>query len=97
MRYPFHRRISRARARAPMSASFGLALVVQLLAAAERDLDLGAALFVEIELERHDRHAFPLDRAGSLLICALMQQQLARPLRRMIEARWPADIPGYWR
>src|SRR6185437_7243780 len=41
-----------------------LALVVQLLAAGDRDLDLRPPSLVEIELERHDGHAFALDGAG---------------------------------
>src|SRR5664279_4088781 len=59
----------------------GLALVVQLLAFAQRDRDLGTALLVKIQLERHDSHALALDRAGQLVDLADMQQQLARPLR----------------
>src|SRR6185437_13361175 len=62
----------------------GLALVVQLLAASQRDLDFRAAAFVEIELERYDGHALALDRAGELIDLALAQQQLARPLRRVV-------------
>src|SRR3989304_6172433 len=47
----------------PGAFLFGLALVVQLLALGKRELDLGAAFFIEIELERHHRHALALDRA----------------------------------
>src|SRR4029453_1887479 len=46
----------------PAALLLGLALVVELLAAGERKLDLGAPFFVEIELERHERHALALDR-----------------------------------
>src|ERR1044071_4229263 len=70
----------------PVALLLGLALVVQLLALGERQLDLGAALVVEIELERHQRHAFALDRADQLADLALVQQQFARTLRRVIEA-----------
>src|SRR4029077_12338422 len=63
-----------------------LALVVQLLALGERELHLGAAFVVEIELERHERHALALDRADRLADLALVQQELARALRRVIEA-----------
>src|SRR5262245_46965296 len=51
----------------PAALLLGLALVVKLLAAGERDLDLGAALLVEIELERHERHALTLDGAHQLV------------------------------
>jgi hypothetical protein len=69
----------------PTAALFGLAFVVQLLAAPERDLDLGAALGIEIELERHEGHAFALDGADQFIDLALVQQQLARTLGRVIE------------
>src|SRR5438874_2717874 len=64
----------------------GLALVVELLAAGERKLDLGAALFVEIKLERNERHALALDRARELVELAAVQQQPTRALGRMVEA-----------
>src|ERR1044072_1079079 len=70
----------------PVALLLGLALVVQLLAARQREFDLGAALLVEIELERHERHSLALDRADQLVDLALMQQQLARALGRVIEA-----------
>src|ERR1700728_541110 len=70
----------------PPALFLGLALVVELLAAREGKLDLGAALFVEIELERNERHALALDRADEFVDLALMQQQLARPFRRVIGA-----------
>src|SRR5262245_34819177 len=69
----------------PAALLLGLALVVQLLSAGERQLDLGAALLVEIELERHQRHALALDRASELVDLAPVQQELARTLGRMIE------------
>src|SRR5712671_2400917 len=70
----------------PAAFLFGLALVVKLLAARERNLDLGAALFIEIELERHERHALTLDGASELVDLAAVQQQFARPFGRMVEA-----------
>src|ERR1051325_456037 len=70
----------------PVALLLGLTLVVQLLALGQRDLDLGAALVVEIDLERHDGHALALDRTHQLVDLAAMQQELARPLRRMVEA-----------
>src|SRR5688500_6119628 len=39
------------------------ALVVRLLAQRQRNLELGPALFVEIDLERHDGAALALDGA----------------------------------
>src|SRR5262245_47012783 len=70
----------------PTALLFGLALVVQLLAARERELDLGAALGVEIELERHERHAIALDRPHQLVNLPAVQEQFAHALGRMIEA-----------
>src|SRR5579871_3628164 len=42
----------------PVALALGLALVVQLLAFGQRQLDFRPALLVEIELQRHQRHAF---------------------------------------
>jgi hypothetical protein len=70
----------------PASLFQGVTLVVQLLTARQRDLDLGASLRVEIQLQRNHRESLPLDRADQLVDLALVQQQLARPLRRMIVA-----------
>src|SRR5258708_7199271 len=62
----------------PVAFLLGLALVMQLLALGERELDLGAALVVEIDLQRYDGHAFALDRAHQLVDLPLVQQKLAR-------------------
>src|SRR5437879_13522313 len=70
----------------PVALLLALALVVQLLALRERNLDLRAAFVVEIDFQRHDRHALALDRADQLVDLALMQQELAWPLRLMVEA-----------
>src|SRR5262245_47499480 len=70
----------------PAPLAFRLPLVMQFLAAGERDLDLGAALVVEIELQRDDRHAFAFNRTCKLVDLALVQQELAWPLGRVIEA-----------
>src|SRR5205814_2705380 len=70
----------------PAALLLGLALVMQLLAARKRQLDFGAPLFVEIELERNERHALALDRSGKLVDLTAMQQQLALAFGRMIEA-----------
>src|SRR5579885_2112883 len=58
---------------------------MQLLAARERDLDLRPALLVEINLERHDRHALPLGPLRNTRDLARLQKELARPLRLMAE------------
>ena len=58
-----------------------LAFIVEFLAARQGDLELGAALFVEIELERHQSHALALDGADQFIDLPPMQQQLSRPLR----------------
>src|SRR5262249_39381779 len=58
----------------PAALLLGLALVVEVLGARERQLDLGAAPLVEIELERHQCHALALDRARELVDLALVQQ-----------------------
>src|SRR5262245_24136318 len=70
----------------PTALPFGLALVVQLLAAGKRELDFGAALVVEIELERHQRHALALDRADQLADLAAVEEELADTLGRVVEA-----------
>ena len=70
----------------PVAVLDGLALVVRLLAGDQRDLDLGAAARVEIDLQRHDGAALALDGADQLADLLAMQQQLARPARLVIEA-----------
>jgi hypothetical protein len=58
---------------------------MQLLAARERKLDLGTAFFIEIKLERHQRHAFALYRADELIDLAAVKEELADTLGWMIE------------
>src|SRR5262249_41533483 len=70
----------------PAALLLGLALVVQLLAAGERKLELGASLLVEIELERHERHSLALDRAHELVDLPAVQEELAHALGSMVEA-----------
>src|SRR5262245_13250789 len=69
----------------PAALLLGLALVVQLLASGERKLELGAALLVEIEPERHERHSLALDRAHELVDLPAVQEKLAHALGRMVE------------
>src|SRR6516164_3017388 len=70
----------------PTALLLGLTLVMQLLAARERKLQLGAAFLVEIELERHERHTLALDRSDELVDLAAVQEELAQALGRVIEA-----------
>src|SRR5712671_6864242 len=70
----------------PVAVLDRLALVVRLLAGDQRDLDLGAAARIEIDLQGHDGTALALDGADQLADLLAMQQQLARPPRLMIEA-----------
>jgi hypothetical protein len=51
---------------------------VQLLAPAQAELDLRAALLVEVDLQRDHREALALRRAEELVDLALVQQQAAR-------------------
>src|SRR5215216_7590562 len=60
-------------------------LVVQLLALGQGKPQLGAAARIEIQLQRHHRHALALDGDGKLGDLALVQQQAARPFRLMLE------------
>src|SRR5437868_4026576 len=62
-----------------------LALVVQLLAAGDADLHLGAPL-LEVQPQRDERVALLGSLAGELGDLALVQEQLARPLRLVVEA-----------
>ena len=52
------------------------ALVVEFLAAPETELDLGAALIIEIDPQRHHRVAFTLGGADELVDLAAMEQQI---------------------
>src|SRR5215472_6429303 len=70
----------------PTALLFSFTLVVQLLAAGECQLELGAALVVEIKLERHQRHSLALDRTHEPVDLATVQQELADTLRRVVEA-----------
>src|SRR5262245_66452791 len=66
---------------------------MQLLAARERKLELGAALLVEIKLERHQRHALALDGAYKLVDLAAVKKELAHALGRMVET---AALQIFW-
>src|ERR1700676_5615628 len=66
---------------APVALLLALALVVQLLAFGHRQQQLGAAAFVEIQLQRYQRHAVAVDRAHQLVDLLSVQQHFSRPLR----------------
>src|SRR5262249_37452095 len=70
----------------PTAPLLAFALIMQLLAARERKLELGAALLVEIELQRHQRHSLALDRAHELVDLAAVKEELAHAFGRMVEA-----------
>ena len=59
---------------------------MQLLAASKGKLELGAALLVEIDLQRHQRLAFLGHGCCQLGDLALVQQQAARAARLVVEA-----------
>ena len=59
---------------------------MQFLALGHRQQQLGPAALVEIQLQQNQRHALPIDRAHQLVDLLLVQQQLARPLRLVVEA-----------
>src|SRR6185437_12064958 len=62
----------------PIPLLLRLALVMQLLALGQAELDLGDPALVEIYLEGNDSHALALNGAGELADLLAMQQQLAR-------------------
>src|SRR3954451_1712659 len=69
----------------PTALLLGFALVVQLLAAREPYLDLGAAFFIEVELERHQGHSLALDRPHELVDLGSVKEKLADALGGMIK------------
>src|SRR6204780_1315095 len=70
----------------PVAHFLALTLVVQLLAAPKRNRDLGSALGVKVDSQRHDRHALALDAFGQLGNFLSMQKEFSRSLRLMVEA-----------
>src|SRR3954452_20094222 len=68
----------------PVTLLGGLALVVQLLAFRDRELQLGDAARVEIELQRHDRQALALHLHRQLVDLLGVQQQPALAPRLML-------------
>src|SRR5262245_16784093 len=70
----------------PAAPLLAVAFIMQLLAARERKLELGAALLVEIQLERHQRHSLALDRAHELVDLAAVKEELTHAFGGMVEA-----------
>src|SRR4051794_7247679 len=70
----------------PVALLFALALVVQFLAAADGEQQLGTALVVEVDFQRHQRHAFAVDALRQFCHLALVEQQLAAPPGLVVEA-----------
>src|SRR3984885_3884876 len=64
----------------PIALLVALALVVQFLAPGEGKFDFRAAAFIEIDLQRHQSHAFTLESFFDLEDFAEVQQQFARSL-----------------
>src|SRR5262249_3593924 len=71
----------------PVARLLGLALVRLLLALGEAELALGDAALVEIERERHQRHALPADGADHAAQLLLVDEELALAARLVVEAR----------
>src|ERR1044072_6950170 len=69
-----------------------VALVVELAPLGQRDLDLGPAAAVEIDAERHQRHALAGDGAVKLGDLPVVEQQFARPFRLVIVAVAMAEL-----
>src|SRR5256886_16076777 len=72
--------------RLPAAFLLGFALVMLLLAPRKRQLELGAALLVEIELDRHQRHSLPLDRTHELIRLAAAKQARPGAVGRLVAA-----------
>lgn len=62
----------------------GLALVVQLLAAAKANLYFGDAPFVEVDLQGNQRQPLFMGEASELDLLGAMDEQLARTLGNMV-------------
>src|SRR5690606_26737347 len=69
-----------------------LALVVELLASADADLELGAAV-EEVQAQRHDRDAALARPDGELVDLRVVQQQLALAARSVVGPR-PLGVLG---
>src|SRR3954465_6560506 len=70
----------------PILLFFIVALVVGLASLGERNLDLGPSTAVEIDGERHERHALAGHSAMQFRNLAMVEQQFARPLGLVVES-----------
>src|SRR3954463_12828919 len=68
------------------------ALVMRLAALGDGELDLGATAAVEIDGERHQRHALPRHRAEHLVDLARGEEELAGPFGLVVEAVAVAEL-----
>src|SRR6202048_5366811 len=69
----------------PAALLLGFPLIVQFLPPRQRQFEFRAPLFIEIKLQRNERHALALDRAAELIHLPAMQKKLARARGSMIE------------
>src|SRR4051795_8117247 len=69
----------------PVLLALVLALVVRLAAAGDGELDLRPAARVEIDGERHERHALAHYRPEHLVHLLGVEEQFARSLRLVVE------------
>lgn len=70
----------------PIAIFLDVAFVVGFSALGEPDQQFGHAAIVEIEFERHDGVALPLDALGELVEFAVRDQKLAAALFVVVEA-----------
>src|SRR5690606_30528456 len=70
----------------PVPVLHGLPLVMGFLAFGQGQFHFRASAGVEIDRQRDQRHALPLDRPDQLLDLPVVQEQLARTLGLVIEA-----------
>src|SRR3546814_9320726 len=70
----------------PVAFLLGLALVVQLLAAGERNFHLGPAALVKVHGQRHQGYAPATQAPDKLTDLLALQQQLALAPRLVVEA-----------
>src|SRR5262245_51384859 len=73
----------------PVALLCRLALVVQLLALRQRDLQLGSPALVEIELDGNHGHALALDGDGQLVDLLSVQEEASFAARLVLE-----EAPG---
>ena len=70
----------------PVACLLALALVVDLLALGERNLDFRPPPLIEVEFQGHDGHAVALHGADQPVHLTAVQEKLSRALRLVVEA-----------